>query len=223
VRILIVDDDPKYRAFVSKGLGESGMSTASAPDGTSALQLLRSQPFDVVLLDVMLPDLQGWDVLEKMRAEHIETPVIFVTARDAVDERVRGLRMGGDDYIVKPFAFSELVARIHVVLRHTRERTSVRIGDLEIDFLKNRVARNGLNIDLTRTEFNVLRCLAERNGQPVSRTHLLQSVWGFQFDPGTNLVEVQIRRLRRKLDEPFGAPLIHTIRGAGYVLSTNGV
>ncbi len=220
MRILIVDDDPKYRTFVSRGLSESGMICALAPDGQVALELLEKERFDLVLLDVMLPDVTGWDVLEKMRARKIDTPVIFVTARDAVDERVKGLRLGGDDYIVKPFAFAELVARIHVVLRNQRRRTELKIGDLEIDFLSGTVRRAGEKLDLTRTEYTLLRALAERCGKPVSRTRLLQSVWGFDFDPGTNVVEVQVRRLRAKVDDPFGKPLIHTVRGTGYVLES---
>jgi len=218
VKILIVDDDPKYRAFVAQGLSESAMICKMAPDGETALQLLRKESFDLVLLDVTMPGMQGWEVMTVLRAEGINVPVIWVTARDAVDERVKGLRMGGDDYIVKPFAFAELVARIHVVLRHRHERTSFRLADLEIDYIGNKVTRAGRAIDMTRTEYTLLHCLAERSGEPISRTKLLQSVWGLDFDPGTNIVEVQIRRLRRKIDEPFERPLIHTVRGAGYVL-----
>jgi len=218
VRILIVDDDPKYRSFVSKGLSESGMVCDLAENGTVALELVKEREYDVVLLDVMLPGLQGWDVLERMRADEIDVPVIFVTARDAVDERVKGLRLGGDDYIVKPFAFAELVARIHVVLRGRRRRVEIKVGDLRLDLMKGEVSRAGERIDLTRTEYSLLRCLAEKRGEPISRTRLLESVWGFDFDPGTNVVEVQIRRLRRKIDEPFDRPLVHTVRGVGYVV-----
>lgn len=218
MRILIVDDDPKYRSFVAKGLSETGMVCEVAESGERALERLAERTYDVVLLDVMLPGLQGWDVLERMRASDIDVPVIFVTARDAVDERVKGLRMGGDDYIVKPFAFAELVARIHVVLRGRRRATNLRVGDLEIDLLEGQVQRAGKRIELTRTEYALLRCLAEQHRQPVSRTRLLEAVWGFDFDPGTNVVEVQVRRLRRKIDEPFDRPLLHTVRGVGYVL-----
>jgi len=218
VRILIVDDDPKYRAFVSRGLTESGMVCATAADGESALERLQKERFDLVLLDVMLPGLQGWDVMESLRARGLAVPVIWVTARDAVDERVKGLRMGGDDYIVKPFAFTELVARIHVVMRHHRTRTALRVGDLEIDLVEGVARRGGEDLRLTRTEYGLLRCLAEKAGEPVSRTHLLQTVWGLDFDPGTNVVEVHIGRLRKKLDSPFDHALIHTERGTGYVL-----
>ena len=220
MKILIVDDDPKYRAFVAQGLSESAMTCSMAPDGETALELLRKEPFDLVLLDVMMPGMQGWEVMEVLRREGINVPVIWVTARDAVDERVKGLRMGGDDYIVKPFAFSELVARIHVVLRHRHERTSFKLCDLHIDYIGNKVQRAGQPIDMTRTEYTLLHCLAEHCGEPTSRAQLLQTVWGLDFDPGTNIVEVQIRRLRCKIDEPFDKPLIHTVRGSGYVLES---
>lgn len=218
MRLLVVDDDPRYRRILTRGLTESGMVCETAESGEEALEKLAAGRYDVVLLDVMLPGMQGWDVLERMRREGIETPVIFVTARDNVDERVKGLRMGGDDYIVKPFALQELLARIHVVLRHRRRPTRARVADLEIDFLEGEARRGGRRLDLTRTEWSLLRFLAERRGEPVSRRQLLQSVWGFDFDPGTNVVEVHIRRLRRKVDEPFDRPLIHTVRGVGYVL-----
>jgi two-component system copper resistance phosphate regulon response regulator CusR len=222
VRILIVDDDPKYRAFVSRGLSESGMVCATAPDGETALERLSTERYDLVLLDVMLPGLQGWDVMEALRARNIDVPVIWVTARDAVDERVKGLRMGGDDYIVKPFAFAELLARIHVVMRHHRTRTRIVVGDLQINLVDGAAVREGQALRLTRTEFGLLRCLAENAGSPVSRIQLLQTVWGFDFDPGTNVVEVHIRRLRKKLDQPFSRPFVHTERGAGYVLEDRG-
>jgi two-component system, OmpR family, copper resistance phosphate regulon response regulator CusR len=218
MRILAVDDDPKIRTFVSKGLGESGMECETAPDGESALEVLRTRRFDLVLLDVMLPGLQGWDVLETLRREGQDVPVIWVTARDALEERVRGLRMGGDDYIVKPFAFEELVARIHAVLRRRAEGHRVRVADLEIDPLAGTVKRAGKVLDLTRIEFGLLRALAERSGEPVTRAALLQQVWGISFDPGTNMVDVHIRRLRRKVDAPFEVPLIQTVRGSGYAL-----
>ena len=218
MKILIVDDDPKYRTFVAQGLNESSMVCSMAADGEAALEKLRKETFDLVLLDVMMPGMHGWDVMSTMRAEGIDVPVIWVTARDAVDERVKGLRMGGDDYIVKPFAFAELVARIHVVLRNRQEPTSFRLADLEIDYLAGKVTRAGQPIDATRTEYSLLRCLADKCGKPTSRTELLHEVWGLDFDPGTNIVEVQIRRLRQKIDEPFEKPLIHTVRRAGYVL-----
>lgn len=218
MKILVVDDDPKYRAYMQRGLTESGMICSLAPDGETALQLVRKEKFDLVLLDVMLPGIQGWDVIQSMRAEGIDVPVIFITARDAVDERVKGLRAGGDDYIVKPFAFAELVARIHVVARRNQQKATMRVADLEVDLLKHKAVRAGQSIDLTPTEFNLLKTLLDAQGEPITRTELLQTVWNIDFDPGTNVVEVQIRRLRRKIDDPFDKPLIHTVRGIGYAL-----
>ena len=218
VKILVVDDDPKYRSFLTRGLTESGVLSDSAATGEEALQRLRRGGYDLMLLDVMLPGIQGWDVLEAARAEGHDVPVIWVTARDALDERIKGLQMGGDDYVVKPFALAELLARIHAVLRRRGEDTRLRVADLDMDLLENAVQRAGRPIDLTRTEFTLLRQLAEHVGKTMTRTTLLQSVWGMDFDPGTNIVDVHIRRLRKKVDEPFGAPLIHTVRGSGYVL-----
>ena len=218
MRVLVIDDDPKIRTFVSRGLTESGYTCAVAEDGETAIRALRDGVYDLALLDVMLPDMTGWQVMDVIRAEKIDIGVIFVTARDEVDERVRGLRMGGDDYVVKPFAFAELVARMQVALRHRSQRTRVRVADLEVDFLKSEVRRDGARIDLTPTEYQLLKLLIEHHGEVVPRTQLLQDVWGHDFDSGTNIVEVQIRRLRRKVDEPFDDALIHTVRGAGYVL-----
>jgi two-component system copper resistance phosphate regulon response regulator CusR len=218
MKLLVVDDDPKYRAFVSRGLTESGITCETVASGEEALAALRKRDYDLVLLDVMLPGLQGWDVLEAMRAEGRDVPVIWVTARDALDERIKGLRMGGDDYIVKPFAFGELVARIHAVMRRRMDRMNCKVGDLEFDYIEGRATRAGTAIDLTKTEQTLLRKLLENAGDTLTRAELLQSVWGMDFVPGTNIVDVHIRRLRRKIDEPFGSPLIHTVRGAGYVL-----
>jgi DNA-binding response OmpR family regulator len=221
-RILVVDDDPKIRSFLVKGLTEMGMRVESAQDAKSALDLLHREPFEMVLLDVMLPDMPGWDVLSTIREEQMDTPVILVTARDAVDERIKGLLMGGDDYVVKPFVFAELWARIQAVLRRDRAGLSTRVGDLLIDHVRGLVSRAGTQLDLTRIEFGLLRRLAEHAGQTVSRGQLLDSVWGIQFDPGTNVVDVHIRRLRQKIDRPFDSVLIHTIRGQGYVLESRG-
>jgi two-component system copper resistance phosphate regulon response regulator CusR len=222
MKILIVDDDPKYRSYVSRGLVESGMRCETAADGETALDMLRAQAYDLVLLDVMLPGLQGWDVLETIRKEGVSVPVIWVSARDALDERLRGLQMGGDDYIVKPFVFAELLARIGAVTRRHVYSQSRRVADLEIDPLAGTVKRAGRSIDLTRMEFALLRRLAEVPGAPVSRTELLRSVWGIDFDPGTNVVDVHIRRLRLKVDAEFPQPLIHTVRGEGYAIGNHG-
>lgn len=218
LKILVVDDDPKFRAFVARGLSESGMPCQTAGSGEEGLAQLRKNAYDLVLLDVMLPGIQGWELLEVARSEGIDVPVIFVTARDALDERIKGLHLGADDYVVKPFAFAELVARIHAVLRRRTEGAQRHIRDLEIDYIEGTVSRGGTSIDLTRMEFALLRQLAEHEGQTITRSSLLRSVWGMNFDPETNLVDVHIRRLRKKLDEPFATRLIHTVRGSGYVL-----
>jgi len=219
MKILIVDDDPKIRSFVSRGLQESGIECESAEDGETALARLRSEPFDLVLLDVMLPGIQGWDVLATLRRDGRSVPVIWVTARDGVDERVKGLQLGGDDYVVKPFAFAELLARIQAVHRRHALSEVRRVADLEIDPVAGTARRAGRLLDLTRMEYTLLRKLAEHEGRAVSRGELLKSVWGIEFDPGTNVVDVHVRRLRRKLDAPFTLPLIHTVRGSGYRLA----
>lgn len=218
MNILVVDDDPKIRTFVSRGLRESGMRCSVASDGEHALSALDSDPYDLVLLDVMMPGLSGWDVMDRIRERDDEVGVLFVSARDEVDDRVRGLRSGGDDYVVKPFAFSELLARIHVAMRHRQRKTRMKVGDLEVDYLNARVTRAGVRIDLTPTEYSLLKLLTKNEKEVLSRPRLLQEVWRLQFDPGTNVVEVLVRRLRRKIDDPFDFPLIHTVRGAGYVL-----
>jgi len=217
VRILIVDDDPKYRTFVSRGLSECGHACEIAEDGETALTILRRQSFDLMLLDVMLPGLQGWDVMDSMNAESIRVPVLWVTARDDVDDRVRGLRMGADDYIVKPFAFQELVARIEVCARRHRA-DPLRIGDLTINPLRGQATRAGDLLALTKSEMQLLLTLADAKGSPISREALLLKVWDTTIDPGTNVVEVLVRRLRKKLDQPYDRPLVHTVRGEGYAL-----
>jgi two-component system copper resistance phosphate regulon response regulator CusR len=221
-RILVIDDDPKIREVLQDGLTQMGMEIETAADGLSGLERLQAGSFDMILLDVMLPDIQGWDLLTRLRQLGIHTPVILVTARDAVDERIKGLLLGGDDYVVKPFVFNELVARIQAVLRRKHQNMEWRVGDLVLDHLQGRVRRGRSELDLTRVELGLLRRLMERRGHVVSREDLLKSVWGIDFNPGTNLVEVHIRRLRHKVDRPFGRPLIHTMRGQGYVIEDRG-
>ena len=221
-RLLVVDDDPKIRAFLTQGLSESGYECESAADGESALNMLRNSAFDLALLDVMMPGLQGWDVLEILREEGRDVPVIWVTARDALDERIKGLAMGGDDYVVKPFAFEELLARIGAVLRRRRKSPRVNVADLVIEPVDRTVTRAGRPLDLTPREFDLLRRLASQPGEVLSRDELLRTVWDIAFDPGTNMVDVHIRRLRKKVDLPFDRALIHTERGQGYVLEDRG-
>ena len=223
MRVLVVDDDPKLRGYVCAGLRESGLECASAAGAREALSLLeraRAEPFDVLLLDVMMPGQDGWELLEELREAGRDTPAIFVTARDAVEERVKGLSLGADDYIIKPFAFEELLARIHAVVRRRRAAEPVEYADLRIDPARRAVWRAGRPIDLSPREFDVLRALMARPDKVVPRADLLRDVWGISFDPGTNIVDVHIARLRRKIDR-HGRPLVRTVRGEGYMLAEN--
>lgn len=221
MRALVVDDDPKFRSYVSSGLRQSGIEARTAGDGVEALAVLEAPtegPFDVILLDVMMPQKSGWELLHDLRERGRETPVIFVTARDSVDERVKGLKLGADDYIIKPFAFEELVARIDAVLRRRRSLAPIECGDLTLDLSRRSARRAGHALDLSPREFDVLRALVENLGRVMSRPQLLHDVWNIDFDPETNIVDVHVARLRKKLDR-FGPPLIHTVRGEGYRLT----
>jgi two-component system, OmpR family, copper resistance phosphate regulon response regulator CusR len=220
MRILIVEDEPKTAAYLAKGLQENGFVVDVATDGQEGLTLASTVAFDVIILDVMLPHVDGWTVLAAIRQQHKDTPVLFLTARDAVDDRVRGLELGADDYLVKPFAFSELLARIRAIMRRgsARQTDTVRIADLEIDIARHRASRAGRRLDLTPKEFALLCLLARRSGEALSRTLIAEQVWDVNFDSDSNTVDVHVRRLRSKVDTPFGDRLIHTVRGVGYVL-----
>jgi DNA-binding response OmpR family regulator len=220
MRLLIVDDDPKLRSYVCAGLEQSGIEGVPAPDGQSALAILEddSRGFDLILLDVMMPEVTGWDLLADLRERGRETPVIFVTARDSVEERVRGLRLGADDYVIKPFAFQELIARIEVVIRRRKELPPIEVGDLKLDLARRQARRGDKSIDLSPREFDLLLALVRAEGRTLSRTELLRDVWGIEGEPATNLVDVHIGRLRRKIDA-HGPSLIHTVRGEGYRLA----
>jgi two-component system OmpR family response regulator len=222
MRVLLVDDDPKLRGYVSAGLRESGHECESAGDGQAALALLEEthKPFDMILLDVMMPVKDGWDFLHDLREKGRETPVIFVTARDSVEERVRGLRLGADDYIIKPFAFDELLARIDAVVRRRSSLTPMSYGDLELDLARRAVKRGGESVELSPREFDLLRTLLMNHDKVLTRAKLLHEVWGIDFDPETNVVDVHVARLRRKVDRR-GPPLIQTVRGEGYMLATH--
>ncbi|KWN13469.1 two-component system response regulator [Burkholderia territorii] len=219
MRILIVEDEPKTGAYLKKGLEESGFSVDLAKDGGEGLTLAQEESYDVIVLDVMLPVLDGWSVLKRLRDTHA-TPVLFLTARDDVQDRVHGLELGADDYLVKPFAFVELLARIRTLARRgpPRETERIAVGDLEIDVVRRRVKRGTVRIDLTPREFSLLQLLARRQGEVLSRTQIASYVWDMNFDSDTNVVEVAIRRLRAKIDDDFPVKLIHTVRGVGYVL-----
>jgi two-component system copper resistance phosphate regulon response regulator CusR len=220
MRILIVEDDRKVASFLQRGLKEEGYAPDVAHDGEDGLMKAMVHPYDLVILDVMLPQKDGWTVLREMRDAGKEVPVLFVTARESIEDRVTGLNLGADDYLVKPFAFSELLARVRSVLRRgpIRQPEVIRVGDLEVDLAGRRASRDGEQIQLTPKEFSLLSTLARHRGEILSRVLLAEKVWGMHFDSGTNVVEVAIRRLRAKIDEPFPQKLIHTIRGVGYVL-----
>ena len=220
MRLLVIEDETKTAKFLKKGLSEAGFVVDVASDGRDGLELARNLEFDLIILDIMLPGLDGWQVLTSLRQAGKTTQVLFLTARDAVHERVRGFELGADDYLVKPFAFSELLARVQSRLRRTPTRPAnvVRMGDLEIDLLRHRATRAGQRLDLTTKEFLLLSLLVRRAGEVLSRTVIAEAVWDMNFDSETNVVDVSVRRLRSKLDEPFASKLIHTVRGSGYVL-----
>ncbi|SMF60571.1 two component transcriptional regulator, winged helix family [Tistlia consotensis] len=222
MRILIVEDDAKTADYLAKGLTEAGHTVDTAADGREGLFLASGGDYDAVVLDRMLPKLDGLAVLQALRAAEIETPVLILSAVGHVDERVKGLKAGGDDYLVKPFAFSELLARIEALSRRRSSavaQTKLNVADLEMDLLARRVTRSGKAIDLQPREFKLLEYLLRHNGQTVTRTMLLEGVWDYHFDPQTNVIDVHVSRLRQKIDREFDRPLIHTVRGVGYRLA----
>lgn len=220
MKILIVEDEQKTGDYLKQGLSESGFVADLARDGVDGLHLALTGDYDLAVLDVMLPKLDGWQVLREIRRNGKQLPVLFLTARDQVEDRVKGLEFGADDYLVKPFAFSELLARVRALLRRgrTSESELLQIADLELDLLRRRVTRAGKRIDLTAKEFALLELLLRRKGEVLPRSLIASQVWDMNFDSDTNVIEVAVRRLRAKIDDDFEPKLIRTVRGMGYVL-----
>ncbi len=220
MHLLIIEDESKMASYLHKGLTENGFIVDIAHDGEEGLYLATSNNYDLIVLDVMLPKIDGWSILTSLRKQKKSLPVLLLTARDSVADRVKGLELGADDYLIKPFAFSELLARIRTILRRGQITIPdiIKIADLEIDSVRHKAVRSGKPIDLTPKEFALLFLLARRVGDVVSRTIIIEQIWDMNFESDTNVVDVAIRRLRQKIDDNFATKLIHTIRGVGYVL-----
>ncbi|MCG8673086.1 MAG: response regulator transcription factor [Pseudomonadales bacterium] len=222
MRILVIEDDPQVADFIVKGLQEENHIADTASEGNQGLLMAATENYDALVVDRMLPGLDGLSIVKTLRATGNKTPVLILSAMGEVDQRVEGLNAGGDDYLVKPFAFSELLARLEALLRRTQQESDTQsqltVSDLTIDLLARKVTRAQKTIELQQREFRLLEYLMRHTGQVVSRTMLLEQVWDYHFDPQTNVVDVHISRLRQKIDKGFGTPLIHTIRGAGYRL-----
>jgi two-component system, OmpR family, copper resistance phosphate regulon response regulator CusR len=221
MKILIVEDEPKTGDYLKQGLTEAGFVTDLARTGPDGLHLGITEAYDLAILDVMLPGMDGWRVLQALRAAGREFPVLFLTARDQVDDRVKGLELGADDYLTKPFAFAELLARVRTLLRRGKSQASpelLQVADLVIDLLRRRVLRGGRRIELTPKEFALLELFVRRQGEVLPRSLIASQVWDMNFDSDTNVIDVAVRRLRAKIDDEFEQKLIHTVRGMGYVL-----
>ena len=218
-KLLVVEDEARTVDYLKKGLSEAGFVVDAARNGIDGLYLAQTGDYALIILDVMMPGLDGWGVLRGLRSAR-ETPVLFLTASDRVEDRVRGLEMGADDYLVKPFAFSELLARVRTILRRGQPKKSdvLAVADLALDPIRRRAHRGGQRIDLTAKEFVLLHLFMQREGEVLSRTYIAEQVWDMNFDGDTNVVDVAVRRLRAKLDDPYPTKLIHTLRGVGYVL-----
>ena len=223
MRVLLVEDDQEIAAFVVKGLKAEGFAVDHAADGEDGLHLAMTEPYDAAVVDIMLPELDGLTLIERIRQERIKTPVIILSAKDTVDDRVKGLQTGGDDYLTKPFAFSELLARIQALIRRSTDQTEptrLVVGDVSMNLITREVLRSKHKIDLQPLEFSLLEYLMRNAGRVVSKTMIMEHVWDYHFDPQTNVVESRIYKLREKIDKGFPSKLIHTVRGVGYVLKS---
>ena len=221
MKILVVEDESKTGTYLKQGLSEAGFVVDLAGNGFDGLHLATSESYDLAVLDVMLPGIDGWQILQGIRRAGSDMPVLFLTARDQIEDRVKGLELGADDYLVKPFAFSELLARVRTLLRRgskSKEADVLRASDLELDLLRRRATRGGRRIDLTAKEFALLELLLRRQGEVLPRSLIASQVWDMNFDSDTNVVEVAVRRLRAKIDDDFEVKLVRTVRGMGYVL-----
>ena len=221
MRLLVVEDDAKISSFVIKGLEQSGFAVDHASNGKEGLFLAQTEPYDAAIIDVMLPGLDGLSIIAEMRKAKIATPVIILSAKRSVEDRVRGLQTGSDDYMVKPFTFAELLARVQALIRRSTQATEparLTVGDLSIDLIKREVVRAGQNIELQPREFSLIEYLMRQPGRVVSKTMIMEHIWNYHFDPQTNVVDVLVCRLRNKIDKDFHIKLIHTIRGVGYVI-----
>jgi two-component system copper resistance phosphate regulon response regulator CusR len=223
MKLLVAEDEPTLGIYLQQGLTEAGFTVDRFTDGFEALQHALSEAYDLLILDVMMPGMDGWELLQKVRRSGKEVPVLFLTARDSIEDRVKGLELGADDYLIKPFAFSELLARVRTLLRRGSSapaQTHMKMADLEVDLLKRRAIRGGKRIDLTAKEFALLELLLRRRGEVLSKSLIASQVWDMNFDSDTNVIEVAVRRLRAKIDDDFEVKLIQTVRGMGYMLDS---
>lgn len=221
MRVIVIEDDKKIASFIAKGLKQNGFAVDHAIEGEAGLAMALATPYDAAIIDIMLPKLDGLSVVMELRQHKVSTPVIILSAKASVDDRIRGLQSGGDDYLVKPFAFSELLARVQALIRratHATEPNRLVVGDLTLNLLTRQVARKGHTIDLQAREFALLEYLMRQAGKYVTKTQILEHIWDYSFDPQTNVVDVLVCRLRNKIDRDFEKKMIHTLRGVGYVL-----